>query len=181
MEGPLAGGLAAPDRPRGPERLPGPAPREDIEGGAEAAEGEGSGFRSTHYLPITKEGPRDILDGRGGVSGKRGHPVGPPGSEMERARSPSLAGAEFGIQLLREYTAFSWPSSQHPPVQRCKQTLWVPPGWQRLGLKLGLAQLSPLKWTLIKTGCPSLHPGLLVPLGNPAPRLSQVSLAVLVA
>uniref|UniRef100_H0VFA1 WIZ zinc finger n=1 Tax=Cavia porcellus TaxID=10141 RepID=H0VFA1_CAVPO len=60
MEGPLAGGLAAPDRPR--------APREDIEGGAEAAEGEGSGFRSTHYLPITKEGPRDILDGRGGVS-----------------------------------------------------------------------------------------------------------------
>ncbi|XP_063084633.1 protein Wiz isoform X10 [Cavia porcellus] len=68
MEGPLAGGLAAPDRPRGPERLPGPAPREDIEGGAEAAEGEGSGFRSTHYLPITKEGPRDILDGRGGVS-----------------------------------------------------------------------------------------------------------------
>uniref|UniRef100_A0A8C9PRZ6 WIZ zinc finger n=1 Tax=Spermophilus dauricus TaxID=99837 RepID=A0A8C9PRZ6_SPEDA len=68
MEGPLAGGLAAPDRPRGPERLPGPAPREDIEGGAEAAEGEGSIFRSTHYLPITKEGPRDILDGRGGIS-----------------------------------------------------------------------------------------------------------------
>ncbi|XP_004872585.1 protein Wiz isoform X7 [Heterocephalus glaber] len=68
MEGPLAGGLAAPDRPRGPERLPGPAPREDIEGGAEAAEGEGSIFRSTHYLPITKEGSRDILDGRGGIS-----------------------------------------------------------------------------------------------------------------
>ncbi|XP_027788063.1 protein Wiz isoform X12 [Marmota marmota marmota] len=68
MEGPLAGGLAAPDRPRGPERLPGPAPREDIEGGAEAAEGEGSIFRSTRYLPITKEGPRDILDGRGGIS-----------------------------------------------------------------------------------------------------------------
>uniref|UniRef100_I3M8J0 C2H2-type domain-containing protein n=1 Tax=Ictidomys tridecemlineatus TaxID=43179 RepID=I3M8J0_ICTTR len=62
MEGPLAGGLAAPDR------LPGPAPREDIEGGAEAAEGEGSIFRSTRYLPITKEGPRDILDGRGGIS-----------------------------------------------------------------------------------------------------------------
>uniref|UniRef100_A0A8C6A8Y6 C2H2-type domain-containing protein n=1 Tax=Marmota marmota marmota TaxID=9994 RepID=A0A8C6A8Y6_MARMA len=62
MEGPLAGGLAAPDRPRGP------APREDIEGGAEAAEGEGSIFRSTRYLPITKEGPRDILDGRGGIS-----------------------------------------------------------------------------------------------------------------
>ncbi|XP_004632691.1 protein Wiz isoform X10 [Octodon degus] len=68
MEGPLAGGLVTPDRPRGPERLPGPAPREDIEGGAEAAEGEGSIFRSTHYLPITKEGPRDILDGRGGIS-----------------------------------------------------------------------------------------------------------------
>ncbi|XP_008574615.1 PREDICTED: protein Wiz isoform X2 [Galeopterus variegatus] len=68
MEGPLAGGLAAPDRPRGPERLPGPAPREDIEGGAEAAEGEGSIFRSTRYLPVTKEGPRDILDGRGGIS-----------------------------------------------------------------------------------------------------------------
>ncbi|ELV13686.1 Protein Wiz [Tupaia chinensis] len=69
MEGPLAGGLAAPDRPRGPERLPGPAPREDIEGGVEAAEGEGGIFRSTRYLPVTKDGPRDILDGRGGISG----------------------------------------------------------------------------------------------------------------
>ncbi|XP_041486150.1 protein Wiz isoform X10 [Microtus oregoni] len=68
MEGLLAGGLAAPDRPRGPERLPGPAPREDIEGGAEAAEGEGDIFRSTHYLPITKEGPRDLLDGRSVIS-----------------------------------------------------------------------------------------------------------------
>nr|KAF6273671.1 WIZ zinc finger [Myotis myotis] len=68
MDGPLVGGLAAPDRPRGPERLPGPAPREDIEGGAEAAEGDGGIFRSTHYLPVTKEGPRDILDGRGGIS-----------------------------------------------------------------------------------------------------------------
>ncbi|XP_013360576.1 PREDICTED: protein Wiz [Chinchilla lanigera] len=74
MEGPLAGGLAAPDRPRGPERLPGPAPREDIEGGAEAAEGEGSIFRSTHYLPITKEGSRDILDGRGGISDGQPYP-----------------------------------------------------------------------------------------------------------
>uniref|UniRef100_H0X3T0 Protein Wiz n=1 Tax=Otolemur garnettii TaxID=30611 RepID=H0X3T0_OTOGA len=69
MEGSLAGGLAAPDRLRGPERLHGPAPREDIEGGAEAAEGEGGIFRSTHYLPVTKEGPQDILDGRGGISG----------------------------------------------------------------------------------------------------------------
>ncbi|XP_069396660.1 protein Wiz isoform X3 [Delphinus delphis] len=68
MDGPPAGGLAAPDRPRGPERLPGPAPREDIEGGAEVAEGEGCIFQSTHYLPVTKEGPRDILDGRGGIS-----------------------------------------------------------------------------------------------------------------
>ncbi|XP_011949600.1 PREDICTED: protein Wiz isoform X5 [Cercocebus atys] len=68
MEGSLAGNPAAPDRPRGPERLPGPMPRENIEGGAEAAEGEGGIFRSTHYLPVTKEGPRDILDGRGGIS-----------------------------------------------------------------------------------------------------------------
>ncbi|XP_047295134.1 protein Wiz isoform X7 [Homo sapiens] len=68
MEGSLAGSLAAPDRPQGPERLPGPAPRENIEGGAEAAEGEGGIFRSTRYLPVTKEGPRDILDGRGGIS-----------------------------------------------------------------------------------------------------------------
>ncbi|XP_031293342.1 protein Wiz isoform X3 [Camelus dromedarius] len=74
MDGPLAGGLAAPDRPRGPERLPGPAPREDIEGGAEVAEGEGCIFRSTHYLPVTKEGPRDILDGRGGISDGQPHP-----------------------------------------------------------------------------------------------------------
>ncbi|KAM5309685.1 protein Wiz isoform 4-T6 [Glossophaga mutica] len=75
MDGPLAGGLAAPDRPRGPERLPGPAPREDIEGGAEAAEGDGGIFRSTHYLPVTKEGPpRDILDGRGGISDGQPHP-----------------------------------------------------------------------------------------------------------
>ncbi|XP_073909978.1 protein Wiz isoform X7 [Castor canadensis] len=74
MEGPLSGGLAAPDRPRGPERLPGPAPREDIEGGAEAAEGEGGIFRSTRYLPITKEGPHDILDGRGGISDGQPHP-----------------------------------------------------------------------------------------------------------
>ncbi|XP_076978032.1 protein Wiz isoform X2 [Tamandua tetradactyla] len=74
MEGLLAGGLAAPDRPRGPERLPGPAPREDIEGGAEAAEGEGGIFRSTRYLPITKEGSRDILDSRGGISGGQSHP-----------------------------------------------------------------------------------------------------------
>ncbi|XP_012613793.2 protein Wiz isoform X2 [Microcebus murinus] len=74
MEGSLAGGLAAPDRPRGPERLPGPAPREDIEGGAEAAEGEGGIFRSTRYLPVTKEGPRDILDGRGGISDGQPHP-----------------------------------------------------------------------------------------------------------
>ncbi|XP_045708936.1 protein Wiz isoform X1 [Phyllostomus hastatus] len=74
MDGPLAGGLAAPDRPRGPERLPGPAPREDIEGGAEAAEGDGGIFRSTHYLPVTKEGPRDFLDGRGGISDGQPHP-----------------------------------------------------------------------------------------------------------
>ncbi|XP_029771798.1 protein Wiz isoform X3 [Suricata suricatta] len=74
MDGPLAGGLAAPDRPRGPERLPGPAPREDIEGGAEAAEGEGGIFRSTHYLPVTKEGPRDIMDGRSGISDGQSHP-----------------------------------------------------------------------------------------------------------
>ncbi|KAM8763609.1 protein Wiz isoform 3-T4 [Rhynchonycteris naso] len=74
MDGPLAGGLATPDRPRGPERLPGPAPREDIEGGAEAAEGDGGIFRSTHYLPIIKEGPRDILDGRGGISDGQPHP-----------------------------------------------------------------------------------------------------------
>ncbi|XP_045348299.1 protein Wiz isoform X3 [Leopardus geoffroyi] len=74
MDGPLAGGLAAPDRPRGPERLPGPAPREDIEGGAEAAEGEGGIFRSTHYLPVTKEGPRDILDGRSVISDGQPHP-----------------------------------------------------------------------------------------------------------
>ncbi|XP_058583623.1 protein Wiz isoform X3 [Neofelis nebulosa] len=74
MDGPLAGGLAAPDRPRGPERLPGPAPREDIEGGAEAAEGEGGIFRSTHYLPVTKEGPRDILDGRSEISDGQPHP-----------------------------------------------------------------------------------------------------------
>ncbi|XP_029387135.1 protein Wiz isoform X8 [Mus pahari] len=62
MEGLLAGGLAAPDRPRDP------SPREDIEGGAEAAEGEGDIFPSSHYLPITKEGPGDILDGRSGIS-----------------------------------------------------------------------------------------------------------------
>ncbi|KAF6098141.1 WIZ zinc finger [Phyllostomus discolor] len=74
MDGPLAGGLAAPDRPRGPERLPGPAPREDIEGGAEAAEGDGGIFRSTHYLPVTKEGPQDFLDGRGGISDGQPHP-----------------------------------------------------------------------------------------------------------
>uniref|UniRef100_A0A8D1X8K7 Protein Wiz n=1 Tax=Sus scrofa TaxID=9823 RepID=A0A8D1X8K7_PIG len=74
MDGPLVGGLAAPDRPRGPERLPGPAPREDIEGGAEVAEGEGCIFRSTHYLPVTKESPRDILDGRGGISDGQPHP-----------------------------------------------------------------------------------------------------------
>ncbi|XP_033257469.2 protein Wiz isoform X4 [Orcinus orca] len=74
MDGPPAGGLAAPDRPRGPERLPGPAPREDIEGGAEVAEGEGCIFQSTHYLPVTKEGPRDILDGRGGISDGQPHP-----------------------------------------------------------------------------------------------------------
>ncbi|XP_053440354.1 protein Wiz isoform X1 [Nycticebus coucang] len=71
MEGSLAGGLAAPDHPRGPERLHGPVPREDIEGGAKAAEGEGGIFRSTHYLPVTKE---DILDGRGGISDGQPHP-----------------------------------------------------------------------------------------------------------
>ncbi|KAF6307434.1 WIZ zinc finger [Rhinolophus ferrumequinum] len=74
MDGPLAGGLATPDRPRGPERLPGPAPREDIEGGAEAAEGDGGIFRSTHYLSVTKESSRDILDGRGGISDGQPHP-----------------------------------------------------------------------------------------------------------
>ncbi|XP_045405531.1 protein Wiz isoform X4 [Lemur catta] len=74
MEGSLTGGLAAPDRPRGSERLPGLMPREDIEGGAEAAEGEGGIFRSTRYLPVTKEGPRDILDGRGGISDGQPHP-----------------------------------------------------------------------------------------------------------
>ncbi|KAM6217754.1 protein Wiz isoform 2-T2 [Rhynchocyon petersi] len=74
MDGALVGGLAAPDRPRGPERLPGPAPREDIEGGTEAAEGEGGIFRSTRYLPVTKEGPQDILDGRGGISDGQPHP-----------------------------------------------------------------------------------------------------------
>ena len=83
MDGPLAGGLAAPDRPRGPERLPGPALREDIEGGAEVAEGEGCIFRSTHYLPVTKEGPQDILDGRGGISGKRVGPVALMGASSQ--------------------------------------------------------------------------------------------------
>nr|XP_004672809.1 protein Wiz isoform X7 [Jaculus jaculus] len=68
MDGPLVGGLATPDHPRGPERLPGPAPREEDENGAEAAEGEGDIFRTTRYLPVTKEGPRDILDGRSGIS-----------------------------------------------------------------------------------------------------------------
>ncbi|XP_029387131.1 protein Wiz isoform X3 [Mus pahari] len=68
MEGLLAGGLAAPDRPRDP------SPREDIEGGAEAAEGEGDIFPSSHYLPITKEGPGDILDGRSGISDGQPHP-----------------------------------------------------------------------------------------------------------
>ncbi|XP_037361925.1 protein Wiz isoform X5 [Talpa occidentalis] len=74
MDGPLAGGLAAPDRPCGPERLPGPAPREDIKGGAEAAEGEGGIFRSTYYLPVTKEDHQEILDGRGGISDGQPHP-----------------------------------------------------------------------------------------------------------
>lgn len=105
MDEPLAGGLAAPDHPRGPERLPGPAPREDIKGGAEAAEGDGGIFRSTHYLPVTKEDPRDILDGRGGISGKI---VGPvvlgkhPAQGSERARSPSPSGGElrFGFCLV---------------------------------------------------------------------------------
>lgn len=106
MDGPLAGGLAAPDRPRGPERLPGPAPREDIEGGAEAAEGDGGIFRSTHYLPVTKEGPRDILDGRGGISGKRVGPValGEHPAQFPRLRqgpkSPSLAEAELGYKFF---------------------------------------------------------------------------------
>ena len=92
MDGPLAGGLAAPDRPRGPERLPGPAPREDIEGGAEAAEGGGGIFRSTHYLPVTKEGPRDILDGRSSISGKR---VGPVALGEHPAPFPRLRQGQF--------------------------------------------------------------------------------------
>lgn len=105
MDGPLVGGLAAPDRPRGPERLPGPAPREDIEGGAEAAEGDGGIFRSTHYLPVTKEGPRDILDGRGGISGKKVGPVALWSIQLssqgsERARSPSPAGAGLGFRFF---------------------------------------------------------------------------------
>nr|XP_044995301.1 protein Wiz isoform X2 [Jaculus jaculus] len=74
MDGPLVGGLATPDHPRGPERLPGPAPREEDENGAEAAEGEGDIFRTTRYLPVTKEGPRDILDGRSGISDGQPHP-----------------------------------------------------------------------------------------------------------
>ncbi|XP_048198431.1 protein Wiz isoform X4 [Perognathus longimembris pacificus] len=73
MEGPLPGSLSAPDGLRGPERLPSLAPREDIGGGAEAAEGEGDIFPTTCYLPITKEGPQDILDGRGGISDGRPH------------------------------------------------------------------------------------------------------------
>ncbi|KAM4887634.1 protein Wiz isoform 10-T12 [Thomomys bottae] len=68
MEGPVPGSLSALGGPRGSERLPGPAPREDIDGGAEAAEGEGDIFRSTRYLPLSKEGPQDVLDGRGGIS-----------------------------------------------------------------------------------------------------------------
>lgn len=100
MDEPLAGSLVAPDHPRGPERLPGPAPREDIKGGAEAAEGDGGIFRATHYLPVTKEDPRDILDGRGGISGKI---VGPvvlgkhPAQDSEKARSASPLGAELGF------------------------------------------------------------------------------------
>uniref|UniRef100_A0A8C5KH97 Protein Wiz n=1 Tax=Jaculus jaculus TaxID=51337 RepID=A0A8C5KH97_JACJA len=68
MDGPLVGGLATPDHPRGPERL------EEDENGAEAAEGEGDIFRTTRYLPVTKEGPRDILDGRSGISDGQPHP-----------------------------------------------------------------------------------------------------------
>lgn len=113
MDGPLAGGLATPDRPRGPERLPGPAPREDIEGGAEAAEGDGGIFRSTHYLSVTKESSRDILDGRGGISGKKVGPVAlgehpsPCSQGSEGTRSPNPAGAEFGIWILLWSRAFS--------------------------------------------------------------------------
>ncbi|XP_069854583.1 protein Wiz isoform X13 [Dipodomys merriami] len=68
MEAPLPDSLSPCDGPRVLERLPGPAPGEDIDGGAEAAEGEGDIFRSTHYLPVAKEGSQDALDGRGGVS-----------------------------------------------------------------------------------------------------------------
>ncbi|XP_042526599.1 protein Wiz isoform X7 [Dipodomys spectabilis] len=68
MEAPLPGSLSPCDGPRVLERLPGPAPGEDIDGGPEAAEGEGDIFRSTHYLPVAKEGSQDALDGRGGVS-----------------------------------------------------------------------------------------------------------------
>ncbi|XP_054981120.1 protein Wiz isoform X5 [Sorex araneus] len=74
MDGPLAGGLVAPDHPCGPSRLPGPAPREDMDGGIEEAEGDSSIFQTTQYPPLSKEGPRDILDGQGSLSDGQPHP-----------------------------------------------------------------------------------------------------------
>ncbi|KAB1259659.1 Protein Wiz [Camelus dromedarius] len=119
MDGPLAGGLAAPDRPRGPERLPGPAPREDIEGGAEVAEGEGCIFRSTHYLPVTKEGPRDILDGRGGISGS-------PLSVADGQPHPGLSEA-----LPRATSATHRISSCGTPFLICSMGMIHCPSWRK--------------------------------------------------
>ncbi|XP_020939279.1 protein Wiz isoform X5 [Sus scrofa] len=131
MDGPLVGGLAAPDRPRGPERLPGPAPREDIEGGAEVAEGEGCIFRSTHYLPVTKESPRDILDGRGGISDGQPHP----------GLSEALPRATSATHRISSWTVLV-------PVEDTTKTLDVPVVGTREHLAdlEGLAQ--PSEWSL---------------------------------
>lgn len=72
MDGPLAGSLAAPDLPQGQGRLPGLVSREEMDCGVEEPEADSSIFRTTQHLPGSKEGPLNVLDGRGGHAGKRG-------------------------------------------------------------------------------------------------------------
>lgn len=69
MDGAPAGVPASPDRPCGPGA--------DMEGGPEEVEGDGGLFRPAQYPPVSKDAPPDLLDGRGGLSGKSG-PRCPP-------------------------------------------------------------------------------------------------------
>ncbi|XP_055975270.1 protein Wiz isoform X5 [Sorex fumeus] len=177
MDGPLAGGLVAPDHPCGPSRLPGPAPREDMDGGIEEAEGDSSIFQTTQYLPLSKEGPRDILDGQGSLSDGQPHPSlceALPRASSASLRTRPCLDLRPGSPLRRLWGRFPgppdgqgpWENTVHPEVgegrpleHRVEDLVIVRPGKELEGGALRLSHIQSNLTPVHKgfRGRPQLH------------------------